>query len=159
AVVAAWCGKAFGFIPGIAGGLIVASNPMFASLSRELRGYSLLSLCAVSSTMLLWRLVERWGRAVPRWIPIAYVVLVAGGIATHLYGWVVLVVHVGIVLARKELGRAWFFRWIAAGVLGSLVYLPTLHTVLNTRNDRTFYASFPREVFVPLLGQAHVAVA
>jgi hypothetical protein len=157
-IVTAWCAHFFGVVPALSAGAIVAANPMFAQLSRQLRGYSMLSFCAVASTLLLWRLVERSDRPIPRWVPVGFVLLTESGIGTHLYGVVVLIVHVGIVFARKEMSAKWYRRWFASAVLGGLVYLPTLHTVLHTRNQRTFYPSFPREVIVPLLGQAHVAV-
>jgi hypothetical protein len=157
-IVTAWCARSFGVVPAVSAGAIVAANPMFAQLSRQLRGYSLLSLCAVSSTLLLWRLVERSARPIPWWVPAGYVLFTAAGIATHLYGGIVLIVHIGIVFARKEMHAKWYWRWVLSAVLGSLVYLPTLHTVLNTPNNRRFYASFPREVVVPLLGQARVSI-
>ena len=90
----------WGLLPGLSAGAIVAANPLFAQLSRQLRGYSLLCLCAVASTLLLWRLLEERERPPPSWVRVGYVLLVAAGIATHLYGVVVLVVHVGIVVAR-----------------------------------------------------------
>jgi hypothetical protein len=158
AIVTAWCARSFGVMPALSAGAIVAANPMFAQLSRQLRGYSLLSLCAVSSTLLLWRLVERSAPAIPRWVPVGYVLFAAAGIATHLYGMIVLLVHIGIVVARRETSRAWVERWVVGGALGSLVYLPTLQTVLRTHNSRTFYGRFPQEVAAALLGQARIAV-
>jgi hypothetical protein len=158
AVVTWWCAKSFGALPGACAGVIVAANPMFAELSRSPRGYSLLCLCAVCSTMLLWRLVERSSTTLPDWVPVAYVLLLAAGISTHLYGSVVLVVHVGIVVARREFGPKWLQRWVVGIALGCLVYLPTINNVIHTRNARTFYPRFPLDVAEPLLGQAHVAV-
>lgn len=158
AIVTAWCARSFGVVPALSAGAIVAANPMFAQLSRQLRGYSLLSLCAVSSTLLLWRLVERSNRPIPSWVPVAYVLFTAAGIATHLYGGIVLLVHIGIVVARKEMDATWYWRWILSAGIGGVVYLPTINTVLNTRNSRTFYLTFPRDVAESLLGQATVAV-
>jgi hypothetical protein len=158
AMITAWCAHIWGLVPGVSAGAVVAANPMFAELSRAVRGYSLLCLCAVASTLLLWRLVESAPEHVSRWVGVAYVVFVAAGISTHLYGCAVLIVHAAIVVARRELGETWIARWIAAVFIGGLVYLKTSQVILNTQNKRTFQHKFPREIAMALLGQARLAV-
>ena len=122
-----------------------------------MRGYSLLVLCALASTLLLIRLLESVSGEIPTWVVPAYVGFVAAGIATHLYGCAVLLVHAAIVIARGERSSTWVKRWSAGLVLGGLVYLDTISKVLNTHNQRTFHGSFPRELVLALLGQARVA--
>jgi hypothetical protein len=159
ALVTAWCVHRWGFVPGLSAGALVAANPLFASLSRSVRGYSLLTLCAVAATIVLWHMLESPHARNTPWIVWLYVGLVAAGISTHLYGCVVLVVHAAIVVVRSQFDATWFLRWTAGLFLGGAIYLKTLHTILNTHNMRTFHEEFPRELATVMLGQARVAVA
>lgn len=155
-LLTAWCANRWGVLAGLSAGAVLAANPMFATLSRQVRGYSLLSLCAVASTLLLWHLLESAPESIPPWVPVAYVGFVAAGIATHLYGCAVLLVHAAIVAGGRELGAAWVKRWIIGLALGGLIYLDTIDKVIHTRNERTFHHAFPREAVLALLGQARV---
>ena len=163
ALLTAYCTRLWGAMSGVSAGAVLASNPMFADLSRAVRGYSLLTLCALTSTLVMWRLLESGSPSAPtrahRVAELGYVLFLAAGISTHLYGCTVVVVHAAIVLGRRRFGARWVQRWVAAGVLGSLIYLKTLNTVLNTHNARVFHGEFGREVLLSLLGQARVAAA
>jgi hypothetical protein len=158
ALITAWCARCWGLLSGLSAGAVLATNPMFADLSRAVRGYSLLAMCAVASTLLLWQLLQLEPEHRSRAMEIAYVVFVAAGIATHLYGSVVLIVHAAIVALRHELDATWMRRWVAGGFFGGLVDLKTIQVILNTDNERTFHDSFPRELTTAMLGQARVAV-
>ncbi len=113
-----WAGRRFGLFAGGSAGLLVAANPLFADEARAVRGYSLLCLCALASTLLLVRLLERdeAGGGV------AYLLAVAAGIATHLYMLVVVVARIAAVLAARRLSRRWLVRSAAAILLGGSVY-------------------------------------
>ena len=85
-LVVGWIVGRWGWLAGLAGGLLLAANPTFASLGRSVRGYSLLTLALVCVTVLLERLlVERRGGE-----GIAYTTALAIAIATHLYAMCVL---------------------------------------------------------------------
>jgi hypothetical protein len=157
ALLTAWCARLWGPLAGVSAGAVVATNPMFADLARAVRGYSLLSLCALASTLLLWRLLDAGPKH--RALEILYVGFVAAGIATHLYGVTVLVAHLGIVIARRQFGATWVGRWLWAVLLGSLIYLKTINIVLNTQNSRMFHGEYARELTLAVLGQARVAAA
>ena len=159
ALVAAWCAHRWGVVPGVSAGALVAANPLFASLSRAVRGYSLLTLCAVAATIVLWQMLESPRARNTPWMVWLYVGLVAAGISTHLYGCVVLVVHAAIVVVRSQFDATWFLRWAVGLFLGSAIYLKTSQIILNTHNVRTFHHEFPGELATAMLGQARVSVA
>ncbi|MDQ1467404.1 MAG: hypothetical protein QOH10_1819 [Actinomycetota bacterium] len=157
ALLTAWCAHFWGFVPGVSAGAVLATNPMFADLSRGVRGYSLLAFCALTSTLLMWRLLS----PVPthRAVAVLYVLFLAAGISTHLYGCTVVVVHLAVVVARRRLDSTWVARWLGGGFLGGLIYLKTSNIVLHTQNTRVFHREFGREVALSILGQARVAAA
>jgi len=149
-LVAGWCARRFTPVAGLAAGAIVATNPMFAGLSREVRGYSIAAFFAVASTMLLVELLDsRRG-----WRVYAYVASLALGLAAHLAFGVVLFGHAVFVLARGEFGRGWIRRWLVAGACGSVVYIgmlrPTGGGILN--GGSSFQSSFPGDLASAGLG-------
>ena len=50
-IVCYWAANMWGLSAGVTAAALLAANPTFAELSRSVRGYSLLTLCAVSSTL------------------------------------------------------------------------------------------------------------
>lgn len=156
AVLTGWLGRR-SLLAGVSAGLLLAAEPLFAAESRAVRGYSLLVLCAVVSSLLLVRLLERpSGRAVE----IGYVVSLAAALATHLYALFVLAGHVGAVAGSGRLGRRWLLRWVAALALGGSVYIGLARTMLAaSRGERGhFDADFPARAAHALLGVQPVAV-
>ena len=95
AIVVAWCAERWGIVAAATAGLVLGANSSFAELSRSVRGYSLLS--AVVSTLLVDRLLTKPRRS----LSAAYIVVVAAGIATHVYMLLVLLGQIGIVVARS----------------------------------------------------------
>jgi hypothetical protein len=159
-LIAAWCAHLWGPLAGVSAGAIVAANPMFAELSRGVRGYSLLAFCALVATLLFWQLLTTTSvTTTHRTVQTFYVLFLAAGISTHLYGCTVVVVHAAIVLARRQFGATWIGRWLIAGFLGSLIYAKTVNNVLNTHNQRQFHGTFAREFTLAILGQARLAAA
>jgi len=150
ALVVVWCALQWGVVAAATAGLVLAANPSFAELSRSVRGYSLLCLSTVVSTLLLERLLTRPGRLVSA----AYIVAVAAGIATHVYVLLVLLGHAGIVGARSRPTRAWLTRWAAAIVLGSLAYVDIGPAMVRSagRAGHVFRPSFPLALLTTLLG-------
>src|SRR5579862_8966000 len=95
--------RRFGRVSALLGGVVMVTNPMFMQQSSEARGYSLLVLGAVGSTICLFRLLDGRSRAAA----VLYVMFLAGGLGTHLYMLMVLVVHVAIVVAKRAPLRQW----------------------------------------------------
>ena len=103
AVLTWFASQRLGLLAGVVAGTLVACNPTFATLSRSVRGYSLLTLCAVVSTVLVARDDGCWSRR----RDIAYVAVAGVGLATHLYMVPVVAAHAGAVVARRQLDRGW----------------------------------------------------
>ncbi len=110
--------RRLGLAAGLTAGLLLASNPTFASLSRAVRGYSLLVLCAVVATILVAE--DRPGRSMR--FDLAYVAIAGMGLATHLYMLPVVIAHVGAVLAKGRWGFGWRLRFAGVAAVGALAY-------------------------------------
>ncbi|HEX2192577.1 MAG TPA: glycosyltransferase family 39 protein [Acidimicrobiales bacterium] len=108
-----------GLLAGLVAGTLVAANPTFATLSRSVRGYSLLTLCAVVSTVLV---VRDDGRPSRR-RDVAYIAVAGAGLATHLYMAPVLAAHAGFVLAGRGLDRRWRLRFLGTLTVAALAYV------------------------------------
>src|SRR5262249_48054137 len=117
-VVAFWSASRWGLVAGATASALLAANPMFAVLSRSVRGYSLLTFTALASTLLLTRLLTGCSRR----LLIASPALVAAGIATHLYALLVLAGHITVVVARRRVNSGWLYAWAGTLVLGLGVY-------------------------------------
>lgn len=141
AILTVACARRFGAIAGLSAGAYLASNPTFASWAQSVRGYSLLLLCAICSSVLL---LQRRGAA---WRGLAYVVAVAAGVATNVF-MVPLVVCQAVYLgARRELSSGWCLRMVAGVCLGAgLSLLPILDMAVDYRGS-LFSPSFPITVF------------
>ena len=132
-----------GLLAGLAAGVVAAANPTFAGLSRSVRGYSLLTLCALVSTLLVVADERRRrGRGA------AYVVVAAMGLATHLYMVPVLAAHVGVLVARRALDERWRVRLLAVLLLSALAYVGMAAVMLDaaTEHARHFQADLPWRV-------------
>ncbi len=142
AIVVGWCARQWGVVAAATAGLLLGANPSFAELSRSVRGYSLLCLSAVVSTLLLNRLLTRPSR----WVSAAYIVAVAVGI--------VLLGHIGIVGARSGATRAWLTRWATAILLGALAYVEIGAAMVRSasRAGHVFRPRFPLALLTTLLG-------
>ena len=150
--VLAWAvARRLGWLAGGTAALVVAVSPTLVLTGRDVRGYSLLLLACVLSTVLLFEL-----RRVPapgRLIAAGYVAALAAGIATHLYGLAMLPVHAAIVWprGRAELGR-WLMRWAAATALGLVAYAGVAGTMLDANTGRQFRPHFPIDLVREMLG-------
>jgi hypothetical protein len=151
----AWvCARQWGFLAGAAAATVTASNPMFANLARQVRGYSLLSLAALASTIAFVALQRERTRARET----TYVASLAVGIATHLYGLLVIPLHVVAVAARRELSRRWLVSWLLGTVLGLLAWAGIVGDIPS--RARVFVSSFPHDLANALLGMySHSIIA
>lgn len=156
-LLATECARRFGLVAGFCAGAVLAANPMFAYLSRELRDYSLVVLCAVGSTILLLRILEADEPRVRT--RVGYSLVVAAGLATHLWFAPVLVAHVVVVLAQRRCDRRWIAQWAIATVLGLAIYVRTARDMFHGQRNGFSNASFPTKTAHLILGHQWIAVA
>jgi len=148
AVTTAALAPRFGVLAATSAGLFIATDPMFVENSRDVRGYSLAALCAVVATLLL--VGKRTNRRM-----VAYAIVVALGMASHIFVAVVLVGHFLYVLitdrpALMRLAPAW-----AAGVLlGLIINANVLYLDLTGHGlpSRFFRPEFGEYVLLFVLG-------
>jgi hypothetical protein len=154
----AWeCARRFGLLAGACAGAVLAVNPFFAFLSRELRDYSLIVLCAVASTILLVRLLEaERPRTAMR---VGYVLIVAAALASHLWFGPVLLAHVAIVFAQRRLSGRWILQWLVAVVLGLAIYVQLAGDMLHGQKNGFSNLGFPSKTAHVVLGHELIAVA
>jgi uncharacterized membrane protein len=143
-----WCTRRLGVLAGLSAAVLLGANPMFATFSRDARGYSLLVLCIVLATLALEQLVIKPSKRASA----VYVVALAIGMGTHMYAVLVVVIHVVIVADRRELSRAWLIRWVTASLLAFLAYVGLLAKIWAGRGGRVFHAHFPIDLAQGLLG-------
>jgi hypothetical protein len=155
-LLVAECSRLFGLLSGACAGLVLAANPMFAFYAREMRGYSVMTFAAVAATILLARLLT--SEQPRRWQEVAYVAALAAGIATHLWFVLVFVVHLAIVLARRQFSWRWIVRLGLGGVIGSSVYALMIGDMLGKQQGATFHQNFPIKSARLLLGHQQLAI-
>src|SRR5688500_3214601 len=160
-LVAAWSSRRWGVVAGVGAGCAVAVNPMFAELSRNVRGYSLVTLCCTAATFLLVESVSGAGGPAGRarsgrW----YVGLLAVALSTHLYAALVVLGHAGYLASTGGVTGAWVRRWVAAIGLGSLAYAAMSGQMLESSRWRghAFHAWFPAETAWEITGGSLVPV-
>ena len=101
-VLAGMTARWFGYLSSTVAVAVLALNPEFATQGRDVRGYSLVALMGLLSTLCLLR----WLRgSAPRWIPYAYVATLVVAIGTNLFALGIVVVQVAVLLARREFTR------------------------------------------------------
>lgn len=125
----------------VAGGVLLATNPLFVGAAREVRGYSLVCLCALASTSLLFSLLRQPTRSKST----LYVAFVAVGLATHFYMVLVIATHLVILARRRRLTLEWRQRLLAGTILGVCAYLGVLSAMAQTARarPRTVHLGFP----------------
>jgi hypothetical protein len=157
ALVAAWATRCWGVLAGLCAAALLATNPLFAFSARAVRGYSLVTLSAVASTMLLARLL----RGEDRSASIGYVVAAAAGIATHLYAVFPLAAQAAALIARGAFNRRWAVRFVFALVLGALAYIRIGVGMIEAaqRQAHHFRPDFPLTLARTILGGTTVPIA
>ncbi len=153
--------RRIGTLPALGAGLLVATNPTVIAVSRAVRGYSLLLLCGIVSSVALAELLSRrdGGRHSQRLVMV-YVGAVAVGMATHLYMVPIVMGHVAVVVARRRLDADWVVRWMAGLGLGGAIYAamaPDLVAAART-GSRTFKPGFPLRLGEVVLGSGWAAL-
>jgi hypothetical protein len=147
--------RRFGALAGVVAGSVVAVNPLAVREFREVRGYSLLVLCALVSTLLLLRLAANPSPS--RSLVGAYCLVAGLGVATHLYMLGVLVAHAAVVIDGRRSVKRWLRRWLGAAALGLAVSAVPVTKALATHQYRTFRPWFPLQLPYELLGAEGLA--
>lgn len=142
---------------GLMAGALLAANPTFASLSRSVRGYSLLVLCAVVATILVAE--DRPGRSM--WFDLTYVAVAGMGLATHLYMLPVVIAHVGAVVAKGRWGLRWRLRVAGVGAVGAVAYAGMATTMIDTMGShpRSLQPGLPWRVAAMATGPGWASIA
>lgn len=148
--------RRLGLPAGLVAGALLAGNPTFVALSRSVRGYSLLTLCAVVSTVL----VAESRRIRSRRLDVAYVVAAGVGVATHLYMLPVMAAHLGAIVARGGWDRRWRVRFVASMALAALAYAGMARTMVDAAgaHPRVFQADLPWRVATMATGGGWASV-
>ncbi len=146
-----------GLLAGVVAGAVLACNPTFTSLSRSVRGYSLLTLCAVVTTII----VAEDGRERSRLWGAVYVAAAGVGLATHLYMVPVIVAQVGAVLARRQLDDRWRRRFLGVVLVAACAYAGMAATMVQATaaHARIFKVGLPWRVATMATGGAWAALA
>lgn len=163
-----------GPVAGLVAGALLACNPTFVTLSRGVRGYSLLVLCAIVATIIVAEdrpdrsrgsaAVNAHGpasRAGHWWADLAYVAFAGVGLATHLYMVPVVVAHVGAVVARGRLDTRWRLRFAFAGTLAALAYVGMAATLVDAMGaySRVLNTGLPGDIFLMATGGGWASAA
>ena len=148
-----------GALAGAASAAVLATNPMFADVGSQVRGYSIVVLCAIATTAILLRAL-RTGRATALMLA-GYGAIGAIGVATHLYMLVVLGIHAIISLVDPRVTRRWLVSWLGAVAFGAAAYVRLWRPMRDTADSlgRNFRPVFPRDLGVALLGGTVIAAA
>jgi uncharacterized membrane protein len=160
-----------GLVAGVAAGAVLACNPTFVHLSRAVRGYSLLTLCAIVATIVVAEdrpaapdagageggTRPRWRR----WSGPLYVVAASVGLATHLYMLPVLAAHVGVLLARGDLDDRWRRRFLWTAGLAGCAYAGMADAMLHATaaHGHVFRAGMPWQVATMVTGGGWASLA
>jgi hypothetical protein len=148
-----WAYRRWGFLAGVVAGITLLLNPLFLSYSHQVRGYTLLVLAGIVSSLIAIKIVESDDHSY-LW-EVSYIASAAVGIATHLYMLPILAGHAGLVVARRRLSIAWARGWAAAIALGSMAYVNTL----PERRAGMFQPRLPIDVAEVLLGDTGSRIA
>jgi hypothetical protein len=159
ALIAYQLSRWWGPAAGLAGGFIFATNPLVYFDARAVRGYSLLLLMAVASTLVLIKLA-RDKDAPTLWL-VAYVVLASLGLMAHLYMLFVLGAQFTAGLVVPELRRR---RLPVCAVMAGIVGMVLQYHLLvapkpPSHSTRLFRPSLPLWVARDLLGTSTWAIA
>ena len=166
AMLAWFTARRHGLLAGLAAGAVLAANPTFSSLSRSVRGYSLLPLCALAATIVLMEDAAgagagagSWGR-LRRRLDVVYIVAAGIGLATHLYMVPVLIGHAAAVVATGRMDDHWRRRFIGVAVVGACAYAAMAGAMIhaNAEHSRIFKAGIPWRITTMAMGGGWAAV-
>ena len=164
ALLAGWLTRRRGVWAGVAGGLVVASNPMFVSQSRAVRGYSLSVLgatIAVICVLEYLRVADRPGRR-RNLLLAGHTIGIVVAMGSHGFAGAALgPIGLAALVLLGRIDRRLVISWIGAAAGLTLVYAWTISDLLATADERgNRYRSFFGElVLEELLGRDPVTAA
>jgi hypothetical protein len=157
ALLTAAVARRWGALAGIAAGVLLASNPLFASRAWAIRGYSMLVLFALASTLVLLRMLRAENPT--RLETVAYIALAAAGTATHLFMIPVIVLQAALVVARGQRSGRWATTFALALGFGLVPYTWMAKKMVTDRTPRRFTADYPARLGSALLGGTGATIA
>jgi mannosyltransferase len=120
--------RLLGPVPGVLAGLLLASNPFFVTWSQQARGYTMLVLLAILSTLALEGALER--ATARRWL--LYAGLLALTMVWQVFGALLVPVHLARVLSRR---REVPLRYPIAGFAVALAAFASWLLTVATRSE------------------------
>lgn len=168
-LVAHWSARRHGTLAGTAAGLVAMAVPFNVETARDVRGYSLVTMCLTLAAMLIaGDLVVHGGHdgrvgPMARWDRRRILVSVAIAIAigTHLFAGIgVLGLIVWAMVTDRGAWTCWSRSWIVGVVVGVGIHAPTLLDVADVARHRPgpIDLGFPVDTLRELLGRSLVAV-
>jgi hypothetical protein len=159
ALLTTWSARRWGLVGGAIAGVTLAANPMYATLARSVRGYSLMVLGCIAATVIFVDARER-PDAMNRARNVGYVAALGVAIGTQFYAVLVLAAHVVMLLSDRRFDAAWRKRIAAVVGIGALPYVGLAGQLFRTARERkgTFLPSFPYDAGREVLGHELVAV-
>jgi hypothetical protein len=158
-LLAMWCARRWGMIEGLVAGSVLAANPLYAQLSRSVRGYSLMVLGCTVATLLL---IDARGRkgSMPAAQTVMYVIAFGVAVGAQAYSALVLAAHIAILISERRWDTAWRRRIEAVIAIGAVPYVATLRQLFDAARTRKGYfeTDFPLVAARELLGHQFVAV-
>ncbi|MDQ1402939.1 MAG: hypothetical protein QOG03_1255, partial [Actinomycetota bacterium] len=149
-LTAVMAARRWGLVAGAVAAVVVAANPTFAAEARDVRGYSMVVLAALVSTLILLSLMRSEGDpSLPR--RAAYVAVSAVGVGVHLSMALVLLAHLAAAVAHRHPRRLGILP-MASVLMGSLFYAGVAGTMLAVRHDPRFRPGFARQLLSALGG-------
>jgi hypothetical protein len=150
--------RKFGMLAGVSAALYIATVPLFVDNGRDLRGYSVATLCSVVATVLLAK-KDRASGPEGQWTRLSLVVyaLVMGlAIAAQLFAAVVLVAHIVWMATRRD-GRPMLElapAWLATAAIGGAANanIQVMELVEHGYPPSMFNPDFPCELLLFLFG-------
>jgi hypothetical protein len=166
AVMATVLSRKFGMLAGVSAALYIATLPLFVDTGRDLRGYTLATLCAVLATIVLVSKdilpARRGGEGRGRkssWTRLSlltYALLMGLAIAAQLFAGVVLVGHVAWIVTRRSMPPLIKLvpAWLLAGVIGvaANANIQIMELLQHGYPPSLFYLTFPADLVIWLLG-------
>ena len=158
-ILAAWVTARWGSAAGVVAGAVLAANPMFATLARSVRGYSLMVLGCTVATILLAD-TRSHPETLTRARKVAYVAGLGIAIGTQFYAVLVLAAHVAVLVANRAFDAGWRKRIIGIAIVGAAPYVGMMSALVTTARGRkgTFTAGFPASAAYAVLGHSPVAL-
>ncbi len=145
---------------GTSAALILGLNPLFLSIARSVRGYSMMMLGLAVGSLLVIKIADRERRGLEPdpWQPVVYSIAMGLGIGAHAYGGMVLLAHVGFLASSSIPLRPWLARIGGALLVGGALYAALLRAMLAGRGRR-FNPGFPAELALTFGGGLIVVAA